>query len=671
MKLVLIVDEDTFTRNVFAQTLSQRGFEVHHARSAALALAAIEEHPYDLVVLDSELPDMEGIQLVRTLRAREITSPIVYLSSVFRRQPGIYEELTDELGVSLILHKPISPVEFCAQVENIFDISQETKWFPGLEDIEVIAEAESARLDYRVTIAAKLTELEVMLERLRKRSIGSQMALDFVELLRGTASRYGFFEISRAVGRIEVGINRLENGGGRGRRTAWGDIFDALDEAIVAARVRSVESPLPAAAERWTASVLIVDDDEDFLAQVGAFGRENFVRVVTATSPLQVIDKLRDPTLDALLVDVDLGDDFDTFEFVRRLRERSNANQLPLGFIAEHGSVPDRVMAAHIGASVFVDKPLDSSQFADIVHRMVTIRKRGRPTVVIIDRDDRFVAEIREILVQAGMDAHHIDDTREVVERLDSLDPHGLIVNVSMPGIGGFDLCRMIRAMPRWHELPILLVGDRMDPETRIAAFRSGADDYLSKPPIREELLARLQVRIERLQLLREQASVDMLTGLLTRRPFLQRVNARLSEVRRGDRRLTIGLLDLDGFKAVNDTYGHIAGDRVLAGLGRLLANRFRLEDLRCRWGGEEFMVALVDLVDEEVGTAQLVLQRILDEFAAMVFVGDDGAQFSVTFSAGMAVFPDDGDDFRTLLSVADKRLYSAKEAGRNRIVAS
>ena len=665
MKKVLLVDEDSFTRNVFAQTLSRRGFEVLHAASAAAATAALAKGTVDLVVVDGTLPDADATDFIRGLRESGNTCAVVYLSSVFRDRTEDYGELTDALRVSLVLHKPISPVEFCAQVENVFDLSQETKWFPGLGDYDLINEVESSRLAYGTTIREKLAELEKMLERLRDESGGFEETLTFLGLLRGTASRYGFFRVGRAAGRVESAVLRLTDPEARGGRHFWTEVFDALDEAIVATRVAEGEDESP---QRVAASVLVIDDDPEFLEAVSEFGREHFIRVVTAGSADEVVDKLRDPTLDALLVDVDLGHGFDTFEFVRRLRERSFANRLALGFIAAHGSVPDRVIAAHLGASIFVEKPIDSSQFADVIHRLTSSRRRARPVVVIVDRDEEFVRETWDILVQAGMEPVHVDQTSDVIERLDALSPHGLIVNVSMPGIGGFDMCRMIRAMPRWHDLPILLVGERMDPETRIAAFRSGADDYLLKPPIREELLARLQVRIERLRLLQEQASVDMLTGLLTRRAFLQRMNARLSEVRRASRSLALGLIDLDQFKHVNDTYGHVAGDRVLSGLGRLLANRFRMEDVRARWGGEEFVVALVD---EDSHTAGRVLQRTLDEFGRMVFVGDNGEKFSVTFSAGVAVFPEDGDEFRALLEVADRRLYEAKARGRNQIVSS
>lgn len=668
MNTVLIVDEDAFTRNVFAETLNNRGFDVRHADDAASARTELKSGPVDLIVVDGQLPDLDAIDFVAELRERGMDTPVVYLSSVFRKRPDEYERLTEEFGVRLVLHKPISPVEFCAQVENIFDISQERKWWPATGDIEVIEEAESARLAYATTLEERLRQLEDQLTEIREGGGDVGDTANRVAIIRGAASRYGFFAVSRAAGRIEATFERLTDRDGPPPRVLWNQIFDALDDAIVALR-----SPLRAEVEgaddvRQSASVLVVDDDPAFLEEVERFGAENFIRVVTARHPSEVLDLVRDPLLDALLVDVDLGEGFDTFAFVRRLRERASVNRIPLGFVADLGTVPDRVVASHLGASVFVEKPIDSTQFADIVHRLTSVDRTGKPVVLIVERDPAFIRETSDILVEAGMEPRLIKDTREVVERLDEFAPHGLVANVSMPGIGGFDLCRMIRAMPRWHDLPILLVGDRMDAETRIAAFRAGADDYLLSPPIREELLARLQVRIERLRLLREQAQVDMLTGLLTRRPFLHRVNARLSEVRRGGRDLALGLLDLDRFKEVNDTFGHIAGDRVLAALGRLLANRFRMEDLRARWGGEEFMVALVD---EDADTAKRVLQRTLDEFSEMEFVGDEGERFGVTFSAGVAVFPDDGEDFRELLTVADRRLYEAKSGGRNQIVAA
>jgi diguanylate cyclase (GGDEF)-like protein len=182
---------------------------------------------------------------------------------------------------------------------------------------------------------------------------------------------------------------------------------------------------------------------------------------------------------------------------------------------------------------------------------------------------------------------------------------------------------------------------------------------------VREELRARVQSRLERARLQRERAERDALTGLLLRRPFLESLRARLAEAQRVEKSLALGFLDVDRFKKVNDTHGHLAGDRVLMQMGRLLSARFRKEDLRCRWGGEEFVVALMGATARG---ARDILARTAAELAQVDFEGDKGERFRVTFSAGLAVMPQDGTDVETLLRLADERLYRAKAQGGNRI---
>ncbi|MHB8873141.1 MAG: GGDEF domain-containing protein [Myxococcaceae bacterium] len=116
----------------------------------------------------------------------------------------------------------------------------------------------------------------------------------------------------------------------------------------------------------------------------------------------------------------------------------------------------------------------------------------------------------------------------------------------------------------------------------------------------------------------------------------------------------------------MNDRFGHLAGDRVLASLGSLLERRFRVEDLRGRWGGEEFILAFPGEGTESV---QLMVARVLEELQALPFAGDGGEVFHVSFCAGVAVFPDDAGTVDELLKAADRRLYEAKDRGRRRVV--
>ncbi|HEY3665050.1 MAG TPA: diguanylate cyclase, partial [Polyangiaceae bacterium] len=195
--------------------------------------------------------------------------------------------------------------------------------------------------------------------------------------------------------------------------------------------------------------------------------------------------------------------------------------------------------------------------------------------------------------------------------------------------------------------------------------YDAGADDALSEQSSDRELIGRLRVRLERTRVFREQSNRDPLTGLLTRRAFTESMQARLAEAERSKRHLSLCFLDLDRFKTINDTYGHVVGDKVLSSFGTLLGARFRLPDLRGRWGGEEFVVAFYG---EWAESAREILARVSAEFSNMTFDGGSTVSFRVTVSGGIAAFPVDGQTLDELVLVADQRLYAAKLAGRNRI---
>jgi diguanylate cyclase (GGDEF)-like protein len=230
----------------------------------------------------------------------------------------------------------------------------------------------------------------------------------------------------------------------------------------------------------------------------------------------------------------------------------------------------------------------------------------------------------------------------------------------------GSDLCRSVRASPRWRELPVVLLrtpGKRA-PAERVDAIEAGADDVLADVGDAEALVARVRQLVVRARIHRERADTDALTGLLLRRPYLERLAALLAAARRQRAPLTVCLIDLDKFKQVNDEVGHLSGDRLLAAFGRVLLGTCRLEDLRCRWGGDEFALAFPG---QSADAAQLALTRV-EQAAAEIRVAANVSP-GVKFSAGTATFPDDGLDAAELLRVADQRLYRAKALGRGRAV--
>ncbi|NVJ28755.1 diguanylate cyclase, partial [Myxococcus sp. AM011] len=296
----------------------------------------------------------------------------------------------------------------------------------------------------------------------------------------------------------------------------------------------------------------------------------------------------------------------------------------------------------HAGASLFLPRPFTAQDFAAAAERMVAARRPERARVLVVDDDPEAIAALVHSLASEQIEVVGLGDAHQLMEALAEHRPDLLLLDVQMPGPSGFDLCRILRSTPAWQELPVLLITAHLGLEFRLAAFQAGADDYISKPVLKEELRARVQARLERARLSRERSERDALTGLLLRRPFIEGVRARLSEAQRQQRPLALCFLDVDHFKRVNDRYGHLAGDRVLTRLGRLLG--------------------------ETKESAKAILSRTMAEVAQMTFDGDGGESFGITVSAGIAEAPGDGATLEELLRAADARLNRAKTNGRNRI---
>lgn len=171
---------------------------------------------------------------------------------------------------------------------------------------------------------------------------------------------------------------------------------------------------------------------------------------------------------------------------------------------------------------------------------------------------------------------------------------------------------------------------------------------------------------IERMQvLLHEQALRDSLTGLFNRRYLDEMLDREFQKAKRTNGTVTLALLDIDHFKNVNDTYGHLAGDEVLKELGKMLVGTSRSTDIACRYGGEEFIVVLQDT---SIAVACERVEEWRRRFAAIQF-DFEGASVSATFSAGIASYPENAQDRNSLINMADQLLYAAKAQGRNRIV--
>ncbi|KAM3095624.1 response regulator [Phormidesmis sp. 146-12] len=286
--------------------------------------------------------------------------------------------------------------------------------------------------------------------------------------------------------------------------------------------------------------------------------------------------------------------------------------------------------------------------------------------LMLVDDDPLILQTLKEWLMPWGFEIHTLSQPEQFADTLKKIVPDLLVLDIEMPGISGIDLCLQLRNDPAWSSLPVLFLTARRDAETIQRVFTAGADDYISKPIVGPEFVIRILNRLERSRLLRALADTDSLTGLANRRKATHELVRLLALAKRQDKPVSIALLDLDYFKQINEIYGHPTGDRILHELGAILQQSFRLEDVLGRWGGEEFVVAMYDVARS---SAVERLQNLLNQLRAHPFDSTQGSPVCVTFSTGIVQYPQDGADWQALYQVADQRLRQAKLAGRNQVL--
>ncbi len=242
-----------------------------------------------------------------------------------------------------------------------------------------------------------------------------------------------------------------------------------------------------------------------------------------------------------------------------------------------------------------------------------------------------------------------------------------IVTDYDMPVMDGFKLIKSLRESHSKNELAIIGMSASGDPLLSARLIKSGANDFVPKPFQVEEFHCRVSHSIEMLEnieLIRDLSYKDPLTRLYNRRFFFENADKFIQKAVQDGLSYCVAMLDIDHFKNVNDTYGHDGGDEVLKSISSIIAENFGDDSIVCRFGGEEFCVLAVHARDSDIVYAFDFLRQAIEASS----VQTNGHTVKVTISTGISCDP---SDLESMLKLADSRLYTAKETGRNRVVAS
>ena len=311
--------------------------------------------------------------------------------------------------------------------------------------------------------------------------------------------------------------------------------------------------------------------------------------------------------------------------------------------------------------------------------------------ILLVD-DDRAVLMIMKMLLDNfGHTVALARNGTEALAMVEQFKPQVIMTDWIMPEMDGIEFCKALRLNTAWRNIYVFILTAQESTDRLVEAFEAGANDYMTKPINPKVLGARLSasqrvvqlqedLEHEREQLhkfsselalsnqrLQQLALTDALTDLPNRRFANEHLERQWALAQRNDSPLSCMMVDIDYFKLVNDTYGHRMGDDVLKQVANALKLSVRKQDVVCRLGGEEFLVICPDV---QVSEIQRYAERLRENVASLIFKDSTGKKFKLTISIGAASKKPDLLNPEMLLQLADKRLYMAKESGRNRTVA-
>jgi two-component system cell cycle response regulator len=452
-----------------------------------------------------------------------------------------------------------------------------------------------------------------------------------------------------------------------------------------------------------TARILIVDDLLPNLKLLEARLAAEYFEVITATSGAQALELCRRGACDIVLLDV-MMPGMDGFEVCRQLKANQATMHLPVLMVTTLDQPMDRVRGLEAGADDFLTKPVDEIALIARVRSLTRLKmmldelraraetsanlgigdlnallgagaEKGR-LLLVEDRPhsaERIVASLRNL--------HHVQvetNPQEAVLHAAEGSFDLIAISLDLADFDSLRLCSQLRSLERTRALPILLIAESSDRSRILRGLDLGVNDYILRPIDRDELIARTRTQLRRkryadslrenVQAAIELALVDPLTAMNNRRFMEMHLAAQLDQAAHKGRPLSLMILDIDHFKAVNDCFGHDAGDAVLKQFAQRVKKAVRGSDLVCRLGGEEFVVVMPETSLE---TAARVAERLRAAIELEEFKIDAGGRtIAVTASIGLAERGQDANA-DALLRRADKALYRSKNSGRNRVSAT
>lgn len=417
--------------------------------------------------------------------------------------------------------------------------------------------------------------------------------------------------------------------------------------------------------------ILIVEDSLSLLKHIKKSLSEALpIECDIATTEKKAMELLEANTYDLVIMDIYLPDS--SGNFIGAMIRKKNR----LIIITGNDNENNREKLVSLPIVDYVYKTDEKTLVNYLVNAIKRLIENETTVVAVCDDSKLSRLKIIEILKNQNLRYLELEDGQQAYDCIvtQRLKVDLIITDVNMPRMNGIDFIRHTRHIYATNELPILALSSSEKPSIVAQLLKIGANDYIRKPIGNEEFLTRMNISLEQYRLynenqvlikkLKKVSTTDFLTKLYNRNFFYSSIKHIQAQGKRDGHQYGIIMIDIDHFKAVNDNYGHEAGDIAIKRVAKVIKNSARESDIACRWGGEEFLILV-----PKSNLTELVQfsERLRKRIEASVIVIDPGIlEFSITASMGISV--GDDDNLENVIAKADKHLYEAKQSGRNTV---